>query len=88
MKNVRFLYLHAFAAAMLSAVVAVSAQSGASATTPQRPITESDLLKFVWIADPQVSPDGTQVAFVRVVVNEQKDDYETSIWLVSSSASR
>ena len=35
----------------------------------KRGISEMDLFKFVWIADPQISPDGTQVAFVRVWVN-------------------
>lgn len=39
-------------------------------------------MKFVWIADPQVSPDGRQVAFVRVVVNEKSDDYDSSVWIV------
>ena len=52
----------------------------------KRPITEDDLLKFVWAADPQISPDGRQVAFVRVVVNEQKDDYETSLWIVPADS--
>ena len=32
----------------------------------KRLITETDIMKFVWIADPQISPDGTQVAFTRV----------------------
>ena len=32
----------------------------------KRPITETDLFRFVWVADPQISPDGKQVAFVRV----------------------
>ena len=45
-------------------------------------MTDSDLLKFVWVADPQVSPDGSQVAFVRVVVNEKTDDYDTGLWIV------
>ena len=39
-------------------------------------------MKFVWIAEGQISPDGKQVAFTRVVINEGKDDYETSLWLV------
>ena len=56
---------------------------GASAAG-QRPITEKDLFQFTWIGDPQVSPDGSQVAFVRVVVNDKKDDYDTSIWTVST----
>ena len=53
----------------------------------QRSITEADILKFVWIADPQMSPDGKNVAFVRVVVNEKTDDYETSLYLVPADGS-
>ena len=56
----------------------------AAAAAEKRPITEKDLFQFTWIADPQVSPDGTQVAFVRIVVNDKKDDYDTSIWTAST----
>ncbi len=48
----------------------------------KRAITEKDLFDFVWIGDPQVSPDGSRVAFVRVTVNEKKEGYNTSIWSV------
>src|SRR5206468_3004862 len=48
----------------------------------KRNITEKDLFDFVWIGDPQISPDGTRVAFVRVTVNEKKEGYNTSIWFV------
>src|ERR1700736_3142085 len=48
----------------------------------KRNITEKDLFDFVWIGDPQVSPDGARVAFVRVTVNEKKEGYNTSIWSV------
>ncbi len=51
----------------------------------KRNITEKDLWDFVWIGDPQVSPDGSRVAFVRVTVNEKKEGYNTSIWSVSTS---
>ena len=50
----------------------------------KRNITEKDLFSFVWIGDPQISPDGSRVAFVRVTVNEKKDGYDTSIWTVST----
>jgi dipeptidyl aminopeptidase/acylaminoacyl peptidase len=53
------------------------------AFSQQRNITEKDLFEFVWVADPQVSPDGSRVAFVRVTVNEKKDGYNTAIWSVS-----
>jgi dipeptidyl aminopeptidase/acylaminoacyl peptidase len=49
----------------------------------KRVITDQDLLKFVWIADPQMSPDGSQIVYVRVTVNEKSDEYETSLWTVS-----
>src|SRR4029077_1855623 len=42
----------------------------ASCLAATRPITEKDLLKFRWVADPQISPDGRQVAYVLVEVNE------------------
>src|SRR6266436_550888 len=48
----------------------------------KRPITEKDLWDFVWIGDPQVSPDGSRIAFVRVTVNGKKEGYNTSIWSV------
>jgi dipeptidyl aminopeptidase/acylaminoacyl peptidase len=51
----------------------------------KRNITEKDLFDFVWIGDPQVSPDGSRVAFVRVTTNEKKEGYETSIWTVATS---
>ena len=51
----------------------------------KRPITEKDLFKFTWIANPQLSPDGTRVAFTRVVVDEKRTGYETSIWTVATA---
>jgi dipeptidyl aminopeptidase/acylaminoacyl peptidase len=48
-------------------------------------ITEKDLWDFVWIGDPQVSPDGSRVVFVRVTVNEKKEGYNTSIWSVPAA---
>src|SRR6266513_949189 len=48
----------------------------------KRNITEKDLFDFAWIGDPQISPDGTHIAFVRITVNEKKEGYNTSIWSV------
>ncbi|HZE64429.1 MAG TPA: hypothetical protein VE056_11140, partial [Pyrinomonadaceae bacterium] len=52
----------------------------------KRNITEKDLFNFVWVGDPQISPDESRVAFVRVTVNEKKDGYNTAIWTVSPSS--
>jgi dipeptidyl aminopeptidase/acylaminoacyl peptidase len=50
-----------------------------------RLITERDLLEFIWIADPQIAPDGSQVVFTRVVITEARDDYDTALWIVSAT---
>ncbi len=57
----------------------------ASQAADKRGITEKDLFDFVWIGDPQISPDGSRVAFVRVSVNEKKLGYDTAIWTVSTA---
>jgi Tol biopolymer transport system component len=54
----------------------------------RRPINEKDLFKFVWIADPQIAPDGSQVAFVRVTADEKKDQYESAVWLAKTDGTQ
>jgi len=53
----------------------------------KRLIAEADLFRFVWVADPQISPDGKQVAFVRVSVNKKKDGYDTGVWIAPADGS-
>jgi dipeptidyl aminopeptidase/acylaminoacyl peptidase len=67
------------AAATLVAAVLLVAPHALSAA--RRPIAETDLFKFVWTADPRISPDGRQVVYVRVTVNEKKDGYDTALWI-------
>ena len=40
-----------------------------------------DVLRFVWIADPQISADGRRIAFTHVSVDHEDDAYRTAIWL-------
>src|ERR1043165_4272701 len=57
----------------------------AIAAPGRRPITETDLVKFRWISDPRISPDGREIAYVLVTVDENEDRYNTSIWTVAAS---
>ncbi|HEY0724841.1 MAG TPA: hypothetical protein VGD41_12795, partial [Pyrinomonadaceae bacterium] len=69
----------------VSLLLLVVVSFAAPAFSQKRSITEKDLFNFVWIGDPQVSPDGARVAFVRVTVNDKKDGYNTAIWTVSTA---
>src|SRR5256714_2501529 len=66
-------------------LIAVCAAAGRGQS--RRPIAETDLFRFVWAADPQISPNGSQVGLGRVNVNEDKDRYETQICVVSADGS-
>jgi dipeptidyl aminopeptidase/acylaminoacyl peptidase len=70
----------------LAALVLIALAS-APAAAQKRTVTEKDIFAFVWVADPQMSPDGSRVAFVRVSVDEKKDQYDTSIWLAKTDGS-
>jgi dipeptidyl aminopeptidase/acylaminoacyl peptidase len=67
-----------------SLAVVVALAAAVAAFAQKRSITEKDIFQFNWIGDPQISPDGTQVAFVKVSVSDKKDGYDTSIWSVST----
>jgi dipeptidyl aminopeptidase/acylaminoacyl peptidase len=72
-------------AVTLCFVAAITGLSCAqSAQAQKRSITEKDIFQFNWIGDPQISPDGSRVAFVKVTVNEKKDGYDTSIWSIGT----
>src|SRR5438093_11819431 len=72
---------------LLPIAIAVGILSAGSGTAERRGITEKDLFAFVWVADPQMAPDGSQVAFVRVTVDEKKDGYLSSIWIATRDGS-
>ena len=67
---------------LFAAILVVAA--GTAGVAQKRSITEKDIFQFNWIGDPQPSPDGTRVAFVKVSVNDKKDGYDTSVWSVST----
>ena len=74
---------------LLAAASAVAMLHGVSsapcAAAAPRLVREDDILRFEWVADPQISPDGTRVAFTRVAIDTAADEYRTNIWLVETA---
>ena len=67
-------------------VASVAAQDATQPVGSQkRSLTETDLFHFVWVANPQLSPDGSHVVFTRVTIDEKRTGYETSIWIAASN---
>jgi len=52
----------------------------------KRPTTIDDLARLRQIGDPQISPDGTRIAFTLKTINLDKNRYETHVWIVSTTA--
>jgi dipeptidyl aminopeptidase/acylaminoacyl peptidase len=68
-------------------IMVLAALGAKSDARQRRGISEKDLMKFVWVSDPQIAPDGSQVAFVRVTADEKKDQYDTGIWIAKVDGS-
>jgi dipeptidyl aminopeptidase/acylaminoacyl peptidase len=50
-------------------------------------MTPHDLTRVRFVSDPQISPDGTTVAFVVTTLSEERDEYLSAIWLVDVAGS-
>ncbi len=48
----------------------------------KRNITEKDIFSFVWVGDPQISPDGNRAIFVQATVKGKHDGYATALYLL------
>jgi dipeptidyl aminopeptidase/acylaminoacyl peptidase len=57
----------------------------AYAAADKRPIAETDLYSFKWIADPRISPDGAEILYTQVTVTAKHDNYQTAIWMVPAA---
>src|SRR4030088_2852196 len=73
-----------FAIVLTIALVSASLPAIAAPAAEKRLITEKDIFQFNWTANPQIFPDGAQVLFVKVSVNEKKDGYDPALWAMGT----
>ncbi len=50
---------------------------------PRQPFSAEDLYALKFVEDPQLSPDGQRLAFVRMDVDQLGNKYERHIWLIT-----
>ena len=79
-----------------TALLAGAAACSAQAQTPTAPVTPppsptftgGDLFNLSYTSDPQISPDGKRIAYVRMSADVMTDRYRPSIWLVDVASGR
>jgi dipeptidyl aminopeptidase/acylaminoacyl peptidase len=75
-----------YAAAGLSLLAGISASAVAQAPG-KRPMTIADLITAIRVGDPQVSPDGRRVVFVRTTTDSVTGKRNADIWVVAADGS-
>jgi dipeptidyl aminopeptidase/acylaminoacyl peptidase len=51
----------------------------------RRPIADTDLYSFQWVANPRISPEGSRIVYTHVTVNQKHDGYDTALWIIPSA---
>jgi dipeptidyl aminopeptidase/acylaminoacyl peptidase len=69
---------------MMAGVPALAAQETPSDTL----LTVQHYLDLEQVADPQISPDGRQIVYVRRWVNRLEDRWESALWIMNADGSR
>lgn len=81
---VRFVAIALAGTVMVHAPVVLAADPSASVEGPERAFTPDDMFKLAGATDPQISPDGSRIAYVRVSADIMTDKTVPSIWLVDA----
>ena len=72
---------------ILAGAALILCSAGAAFAAEKPPLAPADILKLEMASDPQISPDGKQVVYVRVTPNVMKDEYQPSLWIVGADGS-
>jgi dipeptidyl aminopeptidase/acylaminoacyl peptidase len=69
-------------AMLFAATILAAPAAAAPATGPSRYFTGSDLFNLEWASDPEISPDGRTIAYVRQSNDVMTDRARPTIWLI------
>jgi dipeptidyl aminopeptidase/acylaminoacyl peptidase len=74
--------IRSFSLFLFAATCLAPPAAAAPATGPSRYFTGSDLFNLEWASDPQISPDGRTIAYVRQSNDIMTDKARPTIWLI------
>lgn len=72
----------------LAMTVALAPSVGAQETPSDTLLTVQHFLDVEQVADPQISPDGRQIIYVRRWVNKLEDSWKSALWIMDADGSR
>ncbi len=67
---------------MLRPLLLVAAAASALAQTSSGRLTAGDVFQFEQVSDPQISPDGRRIVYVRQFADIQSDRFYSNLWIV------
>src|SRR5271169_5176592 len=73
-----------FHAAAVAATAALCLMAPGFAQTPKPALMPLDVFDLQWVSDPQVSPDGRSIAYVRMGYDIKADEPRGAVWVVGA----
>ena len=74
--------------AALALLVGGVAGTAAQETASDSLLTVQHYLNWEQVADPQISPDGSQIVFTRRWINQLEDRWESALWLMNADGTK
>jgi dipeptidyl aminopeptidase/acylaminoacyl peptidase len=68
-------------------IMLIAAPCAAGSGAPRSQFSAEDVFSLEWASDPEISPDGAQVAYVRKSFDIKSDTRRSTIWLVDRDGS-
>ncbi len=81
---VRVLINRSLRVSVLASAIFVSFTLVTTNAEEKRPVTVEDILSMKTVSDPQMSPDGTRIAYVLSEANLEKNINDSDIWVVGT----
>src|SRR5213076_2689271 len=73
---------------IVAALLVVPSVAASQETATDTLLTVNHYLDWEQVADPQVSPDGSQILYTRRWVNKLEDRWDSGLWIMNADGSR